>query len=155
MLASFSGNHLPDLLPEHFKLHRNLRLTPNPHLYRFKTTRMPDGSSNAASSSAPRATAFPPPSETKGRSVPTYWSGRRQWQLDHGLKDFPNIGNLWRVGDNLYDLSEFNHPGGQNLLEMSRGTDITEAFESHHLDMEKVRKVLEKYLVAVGLCLGG
>lgn len=42
---------------------------------------------------------------------------------------------LWRIKDDLYDLTEFipHHPGGSFWLEWTRGTDITEAFESHHI----------------------
>ena len=117
---------------------------------------MPDGSSNSAPI-APQATAFPPISEVKGRSVPTYWQGRREWNLDRGVDNMPN---LWRVGDNLYDLAGFEHPGGVDLLSMSKGTDITEAFEAHHIDIKKARAVLDKYFVQVWIqsqagCLSG
>ncbi|XP_069678874.1 cytochrome b5-related protein-like isoform X2 [Periplaneta americana] len=42
---------------------------------------------------------------------------------------------LWRVHDSLYDLSSFveNHPGGSEWLRLTKGTDVTEAFESHHV----------------------
>ncbi len=53
----------------------------------------------------------------------------------------------WRIHDNLYDLSQFNHPGGQEWIDMTRGNDITELFESSHPDIEKVRKLIPKYLV--------
>lgn len=38
---------------------------------------------------------------------------------------------LWRINDNLYDLASFiyNHPGGSEWLNLTKGTDITEAFE--------------------------
>ena len=38
---------------------------------------------------------------------------------------------LWRINDSLYDLESFieHHPGGSEWLELTRGTDITEAFE--------------------------
>ncbi|XP_017782535.1 PREDICTED: cytochrome b5-related protein-like isoform X2 [Nicrophorus vespilloides] len=43
--------------------------------------------------------------------------------------------NLWRINDSLYDLTDFieKHPGGQDWLKFSKGTDITEAFTCHHL----------------------
>ena len=55
---------------------------------------------------------------------------------------------LWRVGDKLYDLSDFTkvHPGGREWLEITRGTDITEAFHSSHLSPH-VHGVLAKYYV--------
>lgn len=45
------------------------------------------------------------------------------------------LGNLWRIHDGLYDFSEFAsiHPGGQDWIDLTRGTDITEAFEAHHI----------------------
>ena len=61
-----------------------------------------------------------------------------------------NIGNLWRVHDKLYNLEEFidKHPGGKDWITLTRGADITEAFESCHLvNTEKVQKTLEKYYV--------
>ncbi|XP_066140665.1 cytochrome b5-related protein [Euwallacea fornicatus] len=41
----------------------------------------------------------------------------------------------WRIHDNLYDLSDFIqiHPGGPDWIKLTKGTDITEVFESHHL----------------------
>jgi hypothetical protein len=38
--------------------------------------------------------------------------------------------HLWRVHDELYDLAEFKHPGGDHWLELTKGTDITELFET-------------------------
>lgn len=55
--------------------------------------------------------------------------------------------HLWRIHDHLYDLSQFDHPGGQDFLEITQGTDITELFESSHYDIEKARKFLSKYCV--------
>ncbi|KAK9887943.1 hypothetical protein WA026_000243 [Henosepilachna vigintioctopunctata] len=42
---------------------------------------------------------------------------------------------LWRIHDGLYDLTELisSHPGGSEWIRMTKGTDITEAFELHHL----------------------
>ncbi|KAF2892879.1 hypothetical protein ILUMI_13296 [Ignelater luminosus] len=55
---------------------------------------------------------------------------------------------LWRIHDNLYDLTDFirNHPGGQFWLEATKGIDITEAFESHHIS-DRPEKILKKYYV--------
>jgi hypothetical protein len=58
-------------------------------------------------------------------------------------------GNLWRIYDELYDLSDFDHPGGDAFLEITRGTDITELVESSHLDADKVRALLPKYRVGL------
>ena len=58
-----------------------------------------------------------------------------------------DCGDLWRVLDKLYDLSDFisSHPGGGMWLQVTRGTDITEAFESSHLDANKVDAILAKF----------
>lgn len=59
-----------------------------------------------------------------------------------------NAEGLWRVHDKLYDLTQFidNHPGGKFWLETSKGTDITEAFESHHIS-NSAEQILPKYYV--------
>ncbi|CAH1399643.1 unnamed protein product [Nezara viridula] len=55
---------------------------------------------------------------------------------------------LWRIHDSLYDFTDFIklHPGGSFWLEVTKGTDITEAFESHHIN-EGPRNILPKYFV--------
>ncbi|XP_022228126.2 LOW QUALITY PROTEIN: cytochrome b5-related protein [Drosophila obscura] len=55
---------------------------------------------------------------------------------------------LWRINDKLYDLSDFatRHPGGAYWIECTRGTDITEPFESHHIE-ELPRQMLNKFEV--------
>ncbi|KAG5675236.1 hypothetical protein PVAND_005157 [Polypedilum vanderplanki] len=57
----------------------------------------------------------------------------QKWLQDKQIDD--NAETLWRVHDKIYDLSNFieHHPGGRNWLEMTKGTDITEAFETHHI----------------------
>ncbi len=58
--------------------------------------------------------------------------------------------SLWRVHDDLYDLSDFmeRHPGGAQLLELTRGTDITEAYEvSHFFNKGANNQLLEKFHV--------
>eukprot|EP01031_Cornospumella_fuschlensis_P042352 gene42352-51727_t len=54
---------------------------------------------------------------------------------------------LWRVHDSWYDLKGFSHPGGQDFIDITRGTDITELVESSHLDSEKINSLLKKYFV--------
>ena len=41
------------------------------------------------------------------------------------------------------------HPGGRQILELARDRfeDATYAFEAHHHDQEKVRRILKKYEV--------
>lgn len=61
-----------------------------------------------------------------------------------------NIGDYWRVHDKLYNLEDFidKHPGGKDWIEFSKGTDITESFESSHVvNTQKVNQLLSKYYV--------
>ncbi|GBP72168.1 Cytochrome b5-related protein [Eumeta japonica] len=69
-----------------------------------------------------------------------------QWLRGKALDD--GAEGLWRVHDKIYDLKDFmdKHPGGAEWLELTQGTDITEAFETHHINAS-VEKVLEKYYV--------
>eukprot|EP00055_Hartaetosiga_balthica_P007458 m.25627 g.25627 ORF g.25627 m.25627 type:complete len:465 (+) comp5784_c0_seq2:125-1519(+) len=57
--------------------------------------------------------------------------------------------DLWLVHGILYDLSSYmdKHPGGKEWLELMRGSDCTTEFETHHPDMDKVKKILNKYKV--------
>lgn len=59
-----------------------------------------------------------------------------------------NTDGLWRVHDGLYDFSTFidKHPGGSDWLNYTKGTDITEAFETHHIKAS-VRSYLKQYYV--------
>ncbi|XP_076274852.1 cytochrome b5-related isoform X2 [Rhynchophorus ferrugineus] len=65
-----------------------------------------------------------------------------------GRSDDDGAEGLWRIHDNLYDLTNFikTHPGGRDWIELTKGTDITEAFESHHLS-DKAEQLLPKYYV--------
>ncbi|CAG4992232.1 unnamed protein product [Parnassius apollo] len=55
---------------------------------------------------------------------------------------------LWRIHDSIYDLSDFisSHPGGPQWISITKGTDITEAFETHHLH-GVAETLLPKYFV--------
>ena len=69
-----------------------------------------------------------------------------KWIQGRRLDD--GCGDLWRVHDKLYDLTDFikSHPGGPQWIEVTRGTDITEAFESSHLNSSAlVESILKKY----------
>mmetsp|Transcript_18046 Transcript_18046/g.26832 ORF Transcript_18046/g.26832 Transcript_18046/m.26832 type:complete len:807 (+) Transcript_18046:1599-4019(+) len=54
-----------------------------------------------------------------------------------------------RIHGVWYDLAGFNHPGGPVALNLSRGRDSTELFESHHYLMERNRlmQLLGKFRV--------
>ncbi|CAG7836518.1 unnamed protein product [Allacma fusca] len=80
----------------------------------------------------------------RGRPLPNCF----EWLADKRKDD--NIGDLWRVHDKLYNLERFvnQHPGGADWIILSRGTDITEAFESSHIvNYQNVEKILAKYYV--------
>jgi hypothetical protein len=79
-----------------------------------------------------------------GRTKSAYQWTRAKAELD--IAEEKNR-KYWRVHDNLYDLSEFNHPGGRDWIDFTRGNDITELFESSHPNMDAVRPILKKYLV--------
>eukprot|EP00547_Thalassionema_nitzschioides_P000459 CAMPEP_0194204406 /NCGR_PEP_ID=MMETSP0156-20130528/3931_1 /TAXON_ID=33649 /ORGANISM="Thalassionema nitzschioides, Strain L26-B" /LENGTH=391 /DNA_ID=CAMNT_0038930405 /DNA_START=161 /DNA_END=1333 /DNA_ORIENTATION=- len=62
---------------------------------------------------------------------------------------YPPSKKYWRIGNQWYDLNKFDHPGGKQILEISRDRfeDATFVFEAHHHNYKKARKVLKKYLV--------
>ncbi len=59
-----------------------------------------------------------------------------------------NAEGLWRIHDKLYDFTEFidQHPGGKDWLNLTKGIDITEQFETHHIQLT-AQKYLSKYYV--------
>jgi len=61
------------------------------------------------------------------------WKFATQWLKAKRIDD--DCDGLWRIHDDLYDLSgwEKYHPGGRNWLDLTRGTDCTEAFETYHV----------------------
>lgn len=69
--------------------------------------------------------------------------------LDAKRKDDNVEDGLWRIKNTLYDLKDFvdKHPGGSDWIRMTEGQDITEAFLTHHLNMDKVEPLLKKYRV--------
>jgi hypothetical protein len=92
-------------------------------------------------SSYPGITKLPSGFGEAFRSANDWISGKRR---DDG------IGTLWRVHDKLYDLNPFIslHPGGSHWLEITQGTDITEAFEASHVaNVSLVEATLAKFFV--------
>ncbi|XP_076163345.1 cytochrome b5-related [Ptiloglossa arizonensis] len=88
-------------------------------------------------SSIPGLKSFP---ERKGIQTPAaFLNARRKIDGAEGL---------WRYKDNLYDLEKFAkfHPGGEEWIRLTKGTDITEAFETHHLT-EKAANILPKFYI--------
>ncbi|XP_036343648.1 cytochrome b5-related protein-like [Rhagoletis pomonella] len=70
----------------------------------------------------------------------------KSWLLDKQNDD--EAEGLWRIYDGIYDFTDFisKHPGGEFWLIESKGTDITEAFEAHHI-AKLPHKMIEKYKV--------
>ncbi|XP_063972451.1 cytochrome b5-related protein-like [Diachasmimorpha longicaudata] len=65
-----------------------------------------------------------------------------------GRRKLDGAEGLWRIDDRLYDLTNFlnKHPGGSEWLTITKGTDITELFQSHHLT-DKAEKLLPKFYI--------
>lgn len=82
--------------------------------------------------------------------LPTYYEGHVRNSLSwlRGKVSDDGAEGLWRVHDRLYNFTPFinAHPGGPDWLEMTKGTDITEAFETHHIKTYP-QKLLETYYV--------
>ncbi|CAB0018217.1 unnamed protein product [Nesidiocoris tenuis] len=55
---------------------------------------------------------------------------------------------LWRVDNSIYDLTDFakNHPGGEQWINLSKGTDITELFKTYHVT-DAPRQLLSAFYV--------
>jgi fatty acid desaturase len=62
-----------------------------------------------------------------------------------------NNEDLWFIHGKAYDLKEFmwRHPGGSRAMEVSRGRDCTELFESYHSLTDKPKQIMEKFFVGV------
>lgn len=87
---------------------------------------------------------------TIARKYPTYRddpiSGTKRWLDGKRLDD--NAEGLWRIHDKLYDLKDFvkRHPGGSEWLEVTKGVDITEQFEIHHIS-GAAERILPQFFV--------
>ncbi|XP_046618259.1 cytochrome b5-related protein-like [Neodiprion virginianus] len=81
------------------------------------------------------------PSE-RGAGLKTGAGWLKGKRLDDGAE------GLWRIGDKLYDLDGWarNHPGGSEWITLTQGTDITEAFEAHHVTLLAERLLPEFYV---------
>ncbi|XP_059052813.1 cytochrome b5-related protein-like [Achroia grisella] len=70
----------------------------------------------------------------------------QRWLVGKQMHD--GAENLWRIYDDLYDFTDFidKHPGGSQWISHTKGTDITEQFETHHLK-GVAEKMLQKYFI--------
>ncbi|CAH0725209.1 unnamed protein product, partial [Brenthis ino] len=71
----------------------------------------------------------------------------QQWISAKRIQD--GAEGLWRIHDDIYDLTDFisSHPGGTQWLIFTKGTDITEAFETHHVKSATAEGLLPKYFI--------
>jgi len=93
------------------------------------------------------ARAWVPPSREEADGGDVYKWTKEKAQHDSRLGGAE--GNLWMVHGKWYDLSKFieTHPGGPDWLLLTRGQDVTEAFEVHHLNQDKAWKILKPMYV--------
>ena len=54
---------------------------------------------------------------------------------------------VWRIHNKLYDFTDFisKHPGGSEWFNLLQNSDITEAYEAHHPNINVTKSILEKY----------
>ena len=57
--------------------------------------------------------------------------------------------NTIGIHGKLYDITNFDHPGGASFVRLALGTDATALFETHHLDSQRAMSAL-KTLAIVG-----
>lgn len=50
--------------------------------------------------------------------------------------------NCIGIHGKIYDVTNFDHPGGNTFIEINKGTDVTALFETHHIN----NKLAQKYL---------
>ena len=71
--------------------------------------------------------------------------------ISSGVAFYPPSKELWRIGTRWYDLEAFCkvHPGGAEVVYLARDRfeDATYAFEAHHHNYARARKVIAKYEV--------
>uniref|UniRef100_V5GUE1 Cytochrome b5-related protein n=1 Tax=Anoplophora glabripennis TaxID=217634 RepID=V5GUE1_ANOGL len=83
----------------------------------------------------------PPATRSRGYALTVdVWLNEKQ--------DTDGAEGLWRIHDGIYDLQDFieKHPGGSDWISITKGTDITEAFEVHHLTSLS-EELMKKYFV--------
>lgn len=75
-------------------------------------------------------------------------SSVKKWLKDKAEYDDVERG-LWRVHGKVYDFTSFvdSHPGGPLWLTRTKGQDITDFYETHHIDTSRTDVLLKKYFV--------
>ncbi|XP_011647047.1 cytochrome b5-related protein isoform X1 [Pogonomyrmex barbatus] len=84
--------------------------------------------------------AYLPARENPSKTAAGFLKARRKIDGAEGL---------WRIENKLYDLDTFakSHPGGSEWIRLTKGTDITELFETHHIT-DKAERLLPKFYVS-------
>ena len=47
----------------------------------------------------------------------------------------------------LYNIDNFNHPGGNTFIEINKGCDVTTLFETHHINYKLANNILDKLTI--------
>ena len=50
--------------------------------------------------------------------------------------------NCIGIHGKIYNMSNFNHPGGNTFIEINKGCDVTTLFETHHINYKLANKIL-------------
>ena len=93
-------------------------------------------------------TGLPSRETSKGGDVWTWIREKSEYESNVGGAPADKR-NLWMVHGKWYDLQDFikSHPGGPDWLLLTKGQDITEAYEAHHINFKKTDAILNKYYV--------
>ena len=92
-------------------------------------------------------TKYPTNRNAEPKSISLWLEGK---VVDDDIRGESQNGRpLWRVRNKLYDFTDFasKHPGGEDWFHLMKNTDITEAFEAHHPNIEIVEKYLSMYYI--------
>ena len=52
--------------------------------------------------------------------------------------------NCIGIHGKIYNIDNFNHPGGNTFIEINKGCDITTLFETHHINYKLAKDVLDR-----------
>ena len=55
--------------------------------------------------------------------------------------------NCIGIHGKIYNIDNFNHPGGNTFIEINKGCDITTLFETHHINYKLANNVLDRLTI--------
>jgi len=55
--------------------------------------------------------------------------------------------NCIGIHGKIYNIDNFNHPGGNTFIEINKGCDITALFETHHINYKLANDVLDRLTI--------